>query len=426
MEENIICTTEINSVPIEKVLQTSIAYMDRKRKLQAEELGTPPSKHKWSSQSLSQKGVLSFNAESDGEGVYRGVDTGDLGEMSRADDDSEQESVEDSNSFAADADSTISVCNEAEVGADEGYLKECSSHQHFTSSVDWRGNCSKHALNSSKSSSVTKSSSTVLESPSIGREHEFSHHDYEDHLLEFGSRVDCSCSECRTSFEECTDKEIEEMLYCNGVTPNNYVLSSGRWTPNQVVYCVSVPLGGSFGALLIFKNWFQLIGVYAAKSKLVPGLSAKDRIVTQPPEGMQTVFLSTGSNRLKRRVGVWVVVSKPLSNRKEIEAMQMKRMALSPENWANKRNSLLKSAQSAQHLDGTLITKAKDTAQPEFVVIRWVSYSGRSLRINVNGPASSKEDTDGSIEAVLSATRDFIWDDTCGTTFSFELQKYSQ
>nr|XP_027066550.1 uncharacterized protein LOC113692352 [Coffea arabica] len=86
-----------------------------------------------------------------------------------------------------------------------------------------------------------KSSSHILESPSAGKKHDFLYHDiglksslnYEEHLLEFGSHSNCSCLECRASFEGYTDKELEEMLYSNGATPNNYVLSSERWTLNQ-------------------------------------------------------------------------------------------------------------------------------------------------------------------------------------------------
>ncbi|CDP10898.1 unnamed protein product [Coffea canephora] len=208
--------------------------MDRKRKLQAEELGTPPPKLKWPSQGFALEYIFPADAESDV------IDKGELSGKSTAEE-SEQESGKDSNSVIADADSSISVSNEAEVGAGHGYFKEYSSDKPVNSSVDWGGDCSKHASNSSESSFITESSSGILESPSIGNKHDFPHHDiglksslnYEEHLLEFGSHGDCSCPECRAGFEEYTDKELEEMLYSNGVNPNNYVLSSGSWTLNQ-------------------------------------------------------------------------------------------------------------------------------------------------------------------------------------------------
>ncbi|KAL3536414.1 hypothetical protein ACH5RR_004875 [Cinchona calisaya] len=132
--------------------------MDRKRKLQAEELGTAPPKHKWSSRTFAPEYVFPSNADSDVEGVYGCIDKGELSGVSTAAE-SEQDSANDSNRVAADADSIISVSNDAEVGADQGYFKEYSSDQPFTSSVDWGGNCSKRAVHSSECSSVTKSSS---------------------------------------------------------------------------------------------------------------------------------------------------------------------------------------------------------------------------------------------------------------------------
>lgn len=238
MEKDSISRTEINSVPSEKVLQTSIDYMDRKRKLQAEELGTPPTKHKWSSQSFAPEYTFPSKAGSDIE--YMCVDRGELSGVSTVDE-SEQESGKGSNSVSVDTDSIISVSNEAEVGADQGYFKQYSSFQPSTSSGDWGGSCSKLAVNSSDCNLVMKSSLHILESPSVGKEHDFPHHDTglqssincEERLLEFRGHVDCSCPECRAFFEVCANKQLEEMIYSNGAVQKNYVLSSGRWTPNQ-------------------------------------------------------------------------------------------------------------------------------------------------------------------------------------------------
>ncbi|KAL0309873.1 UNVERIFIED_CONTAM: protein FAR-RED ELONGATED HYPOCOTYL 1, partial [Sesamum radiatum] len=101
---------------------------------------------------------------------------------------------------------------------------------------------SQSGLYSLESRSGTKSSSCKLESLSICEELEYLHHDYptlpsdyyEDHLIEFGSHADCSCSEYQNDgTEHHCDKDLRDLLYSNGVAPINYVLSSGRWSVAQ-------------------------------------------------------------------------------------------------------------------------------------------------------------------------------------------------
>ncbi|CAI9098256.1 OLC1v1034874C1 [Oldenlandia corymbosa var. corymbosa] len=208
------------SVHEEKVLQTSYAAVDRKRKLQAEELGVPPTKLKWLNREFASKYDCLSDSNSDTEGVHIWETRG--------------ESVKDSNSVGADAESTISTSNEPDLDMDRGTSKECSSY--------WVRNSSKNVLNSLESGSTMKSCSTSLESSLTGKGHQYTYYDtdelhssvnFEDDLLEFAGHIDCSCSDCETSNGKFPEKEIEEILHANGVAPNNYVLSSGRWIRKQ-------------------------------------------------------------------------------------------------------------------------------------------------------------------------------------------------
>ncbi|XP_060176480.1 protein FAR-RED-ELONGATED HYPOCOTYL 1-LIKE [Lycium barbarum] len=207
-----ICT-DINSVDMSKVLPTSLAYFNKKRKFQAEQLGMPLPKHiccyaECSSSPTGAEAKESLACMIIVENDARGQD-----------DDSELESENGSNSFSGDTDSVTSKI-------DPACLKSCSSDQASTSSFNLGGNWSKKALYSLESRSVTKLTPNRPEqSPSM---------DYEEYMLEFGNHEDCTSAECRKheGIELSTEKEIESLLYSN-VNPNNYVLSSGRWTVNQ-------------------------------------------------------------------------------------------------------------------------------------------------------------------------------------------------
>ncbi|XP_022888975.1 laccase-4-like [Olea europaea var. sylvestris] len=149
------------------------------------------------------------------------------------------ESAKDSNSFTRDSDSIMSISGEAKI--DLRSPKACSLDQPSTSSVSW--DSFKNSLYSLESRSLTKSSSSKAESSNYSMEHDCPHHNFglnpslnfEENLLELGSHVECSCSEYGINgIGHYTDKEFEDMLYSNGVAPSSYVLSSGRWTVNQV------------------------------------------------------------------------------------------------------------------------------------------------------------------------------------------------
>ena len=135
------------------------------------------------------------------------------------DDESEPESAKGSNSFGGDSDSAMSTYDEAKLQPE--YAKPYLFNMPSTSS-----DYTHYSLGSSKD---------TLASLSGG--HPPTHRDglqaSEEEHREFGNHVDYNCLEYGESIEQCTDKELEDILYSNGVNPNTYVLSSGRWEVNQ-------------------------------------------------------------------------------------------------------------------------------------------------------------------------------------------------
>ncbi|GFP91523.1 hypothetical protein PHJA_001296300 [Phtheirospermum japonicum] len=132
---------------------------------------------------------------------------------------SDCESAKDSNSLQCDTDSAMSTDIEYETKTDDEYFNihgACSDEPYNKIGVD-----------SSESESLAASSSTCF-----GRL-DCSLYQYEPQnpTLE---EYDCSCSEYRNDgLENCSDSEIENLLFSNGITTSNYVLSSGRWSINQ-------------------------------------------------------------------------------------------------------------------------------------------------------------------------------------------------
>ncbi|XP_015088854.1 protein FAR-RED-ELONGATED HYPOCOTYL 1-LIKE isoform X1 [Solanum pennellii] len=228
-DQNMHICAHINSVDMSKLLPTSLAYFNKKRKFQAEQLGMPLPKHMCSYQSSAEcTSSHTGTAAKEPSACMIIVENAARGQ----DDDIELESENGSNSFCEDADSVTS--HEAKL--DPGCLKACSSDHASTSSVNLWGN-----LYSLESRSATKLMPDRPEQSPTGRVWDTLHHgsgcdpsmDYEEHLLGLGNHEDCTCAECRTEgIELATEKEVENLLNAN-VNPNNYVLSSGRWTVNQ-------------------------------------------------------------------------------------------------------------------------------------------------------------------------------------------------
>ncbi|CAN4084756.1 unnamed protein product [Withania somnifera] len=226
-------SAQINSVDMSKLTPTSLAYFNKKRKFQAEQLGMPLPKH-----------MCSYHSSAECSSSHSGTEAKEslacmmiVENAARGQDDSELESENGSNSFSGDADSVTS--HEAKI--DPGWLKSCSSDQASTSSVNMGGKWSKNALYSLESRPVSKFTPDRPEQPLTGKGWGILHDgsgchpsmDYEEHLFGFGNHGDCTCVECGTEgIELSTEKELENFLNAN-VNPNNYVLSSGRWTVNQ-------------------------------------------------------------------------------------------------------------------------------------------------------------------------------------------------
>lgn len=224
---------EVNSpVEINRMKQTSFVDLSKKRKLQAEQLNMPMPKH------ICSNRILECKSDPRAKEVYPCLTMGEINGLARGYE-TDTESAKDSNSFfTRDSDSIMSISGEEKI--ELGSPKACSSDQPSTSSVSW--DSFKNSLYSLESRSLTKSSSSKAESSNFSGEHDCPHHNfglnpslnYEEHLLELVSHVECSCSEYRiNSIGDYTDKELEDMLHSNGVAPSSYVLSSGRWTVNQ-------------------------------------------------------------------------------------------------------------------------------------------------------------------------------------------------
>ncbi|KAK4432348.1 protein FAR-RED ELONGATED HYPOCOTYL 1 [Sesamum alatum] len=135
---------------------------------------------------------------------------------------SDTESAKDSNSFHCNADSIMSTDYESKTETEyQETSAAAASYERTSSSVSWADSISEIDLYSSQSMSLTKSSCSEPESLSVTEQ-----------LDRPDSHSDCS--EYRNEgIEHCTEKELENLLYSNGIAPGNYVLSSGRWSVNQ-------------------------------------------------------------------------------------------------------------------------------------------------------------------------------------------------
>ncbi|KAE8713226.1 Far-red elongated hypocotyl 1, putative isoform 2 [Hibiscus syriacus] len=213
-----------NPSQIKSYLENSLIVVDinKKRKLEAEQLGLPLPKHQCWKQSLSLKPPsLCSVTEIEGFGscTFKGKGANDY-------DVSKTELAKDSNSFAEDSDTAMSM------HADAKCLLDNSAS---SSSPDWgsRSQCSHSDGTTVASSSVGKD---VLSSP--GDELETADarlaENLQETLDEYGDNIDYIYSGYgKYTIEQYQDKEIEEILNSDGANPNVYVLSSGRWSVNQ-------------------------------------------------------------------------------------------------------------------------------------------------------------------------------------------------
>ncbi|GMY14508.1 protein FAR-RED ELONGATED HYPOCOTYL 1 isoform X1 [Fagus crenata] len=219
MNENNHNTSEFDSFLVNKALKNGIVDLNKKRKLHAEQLGLPTPKHKCWDRSFASEAVTVFDKSPEAESFCTHIINGKTEGATMVDDESEPESAKGSNSFGGDSDSAMSTYDEAKLQPE--YTKPYLFNMPSTSS-----DYTHYSLGSSKD---------TLASLSGG--HPPTHRDglqaSEEEHREFGNHVDYNCLEYGESIEQCTDKELEDILYSNGVNPNTYVLSSGRWEVNQ-------------------------------------------------------------------------------------------------------------------------------------------------------------------------------------------------
>lgn len=196
----------------------SIAYLNKKRKLQAELQEMPLPKHVCWGHSLESDSLLASSTEPkkvQSNNVVRGGE-------------SDTESARDSNSFHCNEDSIMSIDYESKTET-ECPETSAASYERTSSSVSWADSTSEISLYSSKSTSLTKSCCSEPESLSVTKQLHRPDSEYE-----LDPSLNYDCSEYRNEgIEHCTEKELENLLYSNGVAPGNYVLSSGRWSVNQ-------------------------------------------------------------------------------------------------------------------------------------------------------------------------------------------------
>lgn len=204
----------------------------KKRKLQAEQLGLPIPKHKCWDRDAASDGPVSifYGNHKETKGKTKGL---------AMDEGSEPESAKDSNSIAEDSDSATSAYNGARMEAE--YVKtyntpSSSSLSYGTDSLENTNSPLDSFLNAAKTNS-SKEELAFATQRDYSSQHEERMQAYlnlEEQLLEFGNHGEYNTTEyVDESLEQCTDKELEDILYANGSNPNVYVLSSGRWSVDQ-------------------------------------------------------------------------------------------------------------------------------------------------------------------------------------------------
>ncbi|KAG6596403.1 Protein FAR-RED ELONGATED HYPOCOTYL 1, partial [Cucurbita argyrosperma subsp. argyrosperma] len=205
MEEKEHNPTEINS----------FYEISKKRKLPAEHLGLPSPKHKHSNEASPSKSVFLHDGLPETELMTVQFSKGNPNVMC-IDEGLTPESVKDSNSFSDESDSATSVFCGAKLE-----LNQALSCTH----------------DSSESTHFCVGSSTAMESSSTEQEVAFARgenqmeaiHKIQEHMLELDSHEE----HVNDDLEQCTEQELEDLFRSNGLNPNTYVLSSGRWTVNH-------------------------------------------------------------------------------------------------------------------------------------------------------------------------------------------------
>ncbi|XP_038904937.1 protein FAR-RED ELONGATED HYPOCOTYL 1-like [Benincasa hispida] len=232
MEEKEQNPTEINSFYVISKLRTNPFDLNKKRKLQAEHLGLPSAKHKHCSEGFPSKSAFLYGGLSETEHMDAQFIKGNANVLC-FEEGSRLESVKDSNSLSEESDSATSVFHGGKFEPNQAIT--CTYDSSTTQSMSFGGASSESTHFSVESSTAMESSSTEQEAAFASGENRIeSIHKLQEHLLELDSHEDYDCAEYgNDDFKQCTDQELEELLYSNGLNPDTYILSSGRWTVNH-------------------------------------------------------------------------------------------------------------------------------------------------------------------------------------------------
>lgn len=209
--------------------------LNKKRKLQAKQLGLPISKHKcWDHRLPLETPTIHENQEE--KDLITHI-IKENAERQAIDERPDPESDKDSNSFVGDSDSATSMYGEAKLEMEVS--KIWPPNRPSTSSFDW-GNSVKDIQCSPDNFAAPRHAGREELTFVEGEDDHCCHYDGlqvsqnpEEPILEIESPLVYSCSEYGTdNIEPCADEEVD-ILYSNEVNLNGYVLSSGRWTVNQ-------------------------------------------------------------------------------------------------------------------------------------------------------------------------------------------------
>ncbi|XP_050212206.1 protein FAR-RED-ELONGATED HYPOCOTYL 1-LIKE isoform X2 [Mercurialis annua] len=209
---DIFCFKLRASYRYDKEMNGNMLDLNKKRKLQAEQLILPLSKHNCWEHRIIFRPVLVLEENR----VEDGMITHFIQENAR-EDGSDPESAKDSNSFVGDSsDSAMSVQGEAK------FETKVSIGPSTSSSAGTEGSGrDEMAFVAGKQDPYLQYNE--LQHPNVG-----------EHTGEFGMTSDYMCSEHgNEGIELYTDKDLEDIFFSNPADPNTFVLSSGRWPVNQ-------------------------------------------------------------------------------------------------------------------------------------------------------------------------------------------------
>uniref|UniRef100_A0A6N2KJU8 Laccase n=1 Tax=Salix viminalis TaxID=40686 RepID=A0A6N2KJU8_SALVM len=235
MDEDSDDPSEVNSFQFKEAPNSKLFCLNKKRKLQAKQLGLPISKHKcWDHRLPLETPTIHENQEE--KGLITHI-IKEHAERQAIDERPDPESDKDSNSFVGDSDSATSMYGEAKLEMEVS--KIWPPNRPSTSSFDW-GNSVKDTQYSPDNFAAPRHAGREELTFVEGEDDHCCHYDglqvsqnTEEPILEIESPLVYSCSEYGTdNIEPCADEEVD-ILYSNEVNLNGYVLSSGRWTVNQ-------------------------------------------------------------------------------------------------------------------------------------------------------------------------------------------------